>query len=174
MKGLTFAPTGAMVAAPTTSLPEIPEGERNWDYRWSWIRDSAFTLWGLHTLGFDWEANDYFWFLADLSDRDGDSMQIVYGVGGERDVEERIVPHVSGTRELARSGWERGVPATSARRHGAALDSIYIHTRSVERLDGRIWPVLRRQVDSAMGMWRKTDRGIWEVRGLPDTSPCPR
>ena len=69
MKGLTFAPTGALVAAPTTSLPETPGGERNWDYRFSWIRDSAFTLWALHSLGFDWEANDYFWFLADQAER---------------------------------------------------------------------------------------------------------
>ena len=65
LKGLTYAPTGAMLAAATTSLPETPHGERNWDYRYSWIRDSTFMLWGLYTLGFDWEANDFFYFVAD-------------------------------------------------------------------------------------------------------------
>ena len=66
LKGLTYAPTGAIAAAATTSLPETPGGERNWDYRYSWIRDSTFALWGLYTLGFDWEANDFFYFVADV------------------------------------------------------------------------------------------------------------
>ena len=68
LKGLTYAPTGALVAAATTSLPETPGGERNWDYRYSWIRDSSFMLWGLYTLGFDWEANDFFYFVADVAE----------------------------------------------------------------------------------------------------------
>ena len=66
LKGLTYAPTGAMLAAATTSLPETPGGERNWDYRYTWMRDSTFTLWGLYTLGFDREANDFFYFIADV------------------------------------------------------------------------------------------------------------
>ena len=69
LKGLTFAPTGALVAAATTSLPETPGGERNWDYRYTWIRDSTFALWALYALGFDWEANDFFWFIADMAER---------------------------------------------------------------------------------------------------------
>ena len=166
LKGLTFAPTGALVAAPTTSLPETPGGERNWDYRYSWIRDSAFTLWGLHSLGFNWEANDYFWFLADQAERDGDDMRIVYGVDGERDLDETLLDHLSGY-EGARPV-RVGNAAYQQSQHdvfGAALDSIYIHTRSVERLDDRIWPVLRQQVESALRLWQLPDRGMWEVRG---------
>ena len=68
LKGLTYAPTGAMMAAATTSLPETPGGERNWDYRYSWMRDSTFMLWGLYMLGFEWEANDYFYFIADVAE----------------------------------------------------------------------------------------------------------
>ncbi len=70
LKGLTYAPTGALLAAATTSLPETPQGERNWDYRYAWVRDSTFALWGLYTLGFDREANDFFYFIADAC-RDG-------------------------------------------------------------------------------------------------------
>lgn len=69
LKGLTFAPTGALIAAATTSLPETPGGNRNWDYRYAWIRDSTLALWGLYTLGFDWEADDFFWFIADVAER---------------------------------------------------------------------------------------------------------
>ena len=83
LKGLTYAPTGAITAAATTSLPETPHGERNWDYRYSWIRDSTFALWGLYTLGFDWEANDFMNFVADVADGPGD-LQVMYGVGGGR------------------------------------------------------------------------------------------
>src|ERR1700745_2694181 len=68
LKGLSYSPTGAMVAAATTSLPQTPGGERNWDYRYSWIRDSTFMLWGLYMLGFEWEANDYFYFIADVAE----------------------------------------------------------------------------------------------------------
>ncbi len=168
LKGLTFAPTGALVAAATTSLPEELGGERNWDYRYSWIRDSAFALWGLHTLGFEWEANDYFWFLADLAERDTDGLQIVYGVGGERQLDERVLEHLDGF-EGSRPV-RVGNDAHHQAQHdvyGAALDSFYVHTRSVERLDDRVWPILCNQVESALGVWREPDRGIWEVRGEP-------
>jgi GH15 family glucan-1,4-alpha-glucosidase len=167
LKALTFAPTGAIVAAATTSLPETPGGERNWDYRYTWIRDSAFTLWGLHTLGFEWEANDFFWFIADLAERDAE-LQVMYGVGGESNLEEETLDHLrgyNGARPV-----RRGNAAYRQRQHdvwGAVLDSVYIHTRSQDRLDDRIWPILRRQVECALGAWKEPDRGLWEIRGEP-------
>jgi GH15 family glucan-1,4-alpha-glucosidase len=167
LKGLTFAPTGALVAAATTSLPETPGGERNWDYRYSWIRDSTFALWGLYTLGFDWEALDFFSFIADVAEHD-EELQVMYGVDGERDLTEVVLDHLHGY------GGARPVRVGNAAyqqdQHdvwGAVLDSVYIHTTSRDRLDERIWPVLVRQVECALERWREPDRGMWEVRGDP-------
>jgi GH15 family glucan-1,4-alpha-glucosidase len=155
------------VAAATTPLPETPGGERNWDYRYSWIRDSTFALWGLYTLGFDWEANDYLAFIADVAERDGE-LQIMYGIDGERVLPEQVLHHLSGY-EGARPV-RIGNGAYDQRQHdmwGAVLDSVYLHTRSRDHLDERIWPILVRQVDAALQHWREPDRGIWEVRGEP-------
>ncbi len=167
LKGLTFAPTGALLAAPTTSLPETPQGERNWDYRYSWIRDSTFALWALYSLGFDWEANDFFWFIVDAAERDGD-LQIMYGVGGERDLDEHVLDHLRGYEDARPVRIGNG--AYNQRQHdvwGALLDSVYIHTKSRERLDDRTWTMVRRQVECAIDEWKSPDRGIWEVRGEP-------
>jgi GH15 family glucan-1,4-alpha-glucosidase len=167
LKGLTFGPTGALVAAATTSLPETPGGERNWDYRYSWIRDSTFALWGLYTLGFDWEANDFFWFIADVAERDQE-LQIMYGVDGERDLEEKLLSHLHGYGGA--QPVRAGNAAHQQRQHdiwGAVLDSVYMHTKSTDRLDDRIWAILVRQVECALNYWREPDRGIWEVRGHP-------
>lgn len=167
LKGLTFAPTGALIAAATTSLPETPGGNRNWDYRYAWIRDSTLALWGLYTLGFDWEADDFFWFIADVAERD-EELQVMYGIDGERELNEYILDHLH--------GYEGARPVrvgNDAYRHrqndvwGAVLGSFYIHTRSRDRLDERIWPILTRQVESAVRHWQEPDRGIWEVRGEP-------
>ena len=150
LKGLTYAPTGAITAAATTSLPETPHGERNWDYRYSWIRDSTFALWGLYTLGFDWEANDFLYFVADVADGPGD-LQVMYGVGGERELDERILDHLEGY-DGARPV-RIGNGAYNQRQHdvwGAVLDSFYLHTKSRDRLDERIWPILVRQVEAAL------------------------
>jgi GH15 family glucan-1,4-alpha-glucosidase len=167
LKGLTYAPTGALVAAATTSLPETPGGERNWDYRYSWIRDSTFALWALYTLGFDWEANDFFCFIADVAERD-EELQVMYGIGGERDLTEQILDHLDGY--LGSRPVRFGNGAYNHRQHdvwGAVLDSVYIHTKSRDHLEERLWPILRRQVESALRNWRLPDRGIWEVRGEP-------
>jgi GH15 family glucan-1,4-alpha-glucosidase len=166
LKGLIYAPTGAVLAAATTSLPETPGGERNWDYRFSWIRDATFALWGLYTLGFDWEANDFLYFMADaIADA---PLQVMYGIGGERTLTEETLDHLSGY-EGARPV-RVGNAAFAQRQHdiwGAMLDSVYIHTKSRDHLDERIWPLLVRQVEEAIDNWRKPDRGIWEVRGEP-------
>lgn len=167
LKGLTYAPTGALLAAATTSLPEAPHGERNWDYRYSWIRDSTFMLWALYTLGFDWEANDFFYFIADVAGGQED-LQVMYGVGGERALDEEVLEHLGGY-EGARPV-RIGNAAYKQRQHdvwGALLDSVYLHTRSRDALDERVWPILKRQVEAAIANWREPDRGIWEVRGQP-------
>jgi GH15 family glucan-1,4-alpha-glucosidase len=167
LKGLTFAPTGALVAAATTSLPETVGGERNWDYRYSWIRDSTFALWGLYTLGFDWEANDFFWFIADVAERNPD-LQVMYGVGGERELEEHTLDHLTGYR--GSRPVRIGNAAYRQSQHdvwGAVIYSVYLHTKNRDHLDDRIWPILKHQVESALAHWREPDHGIWEVRGEP-------
>src|SRR5215213_7198831 len=166
LKGLTYAPTGALAAAATTSLPETPGGERNWDYRYSWIRDSTFMLWGLYTLGFDWEANDFFYFVADNVAAGEDEIQIMYGIGGEKQLPEEELDHLSGY-EGARPV-RVGNGAWNQRQHdvwGAVLDSVYLHTKSRDMLPERVWPMLERLVGEAIDNWQKPDRGIWEVRG---------
>ncbi|HEX3801402.1 MAG TPA: glycoside hydrolase family 15 protein [Solirubrobacteraceae bacterium] len=168
LKGLTYAPTGATVAAPTTSLPETPQGERNWDYRYCWMRDATFTLWGLHALGFDWEADDFMQFVADLQ-RNGDGgLQIMYGVGGERDLAESILEHLAGY-EGARPV-RIGNGAYNQKQNdvfGAVLDSIYLHTKMGGHIPQRLWPVIQDQVKCAIEVWDKPDQGIWEARGEP-------
>ncbi len=167
LKGLTYAPTGAIAAAGSASLPETPGGERNYDYRFTWIRDATFALWGLYSLGFDWEAVDFFSFIADIATRD-DHLQIMYGIGGERDLTESELDHLPG---YANSRPVRiGNAAYAQRQHdvwGALLDSVYLHSRAADHLDGRIWPILNQQVTEALTYWRDPDAGIWEVRGEP-------
>jgi GH15 family glucan-1,4-alpha-glucosidase len=167
LKGLTFAPTGALVAAATTSLPEAPGGERNWDYRFTWIRDSTLALWALDTLGFDWEANDFFCFIADVAER-SDDLQIMYGVDGEKDLTEETLDHLAGY--LGSRPVRVGNGAFDQKQHdvwGALLDSVYIHTSNRDGLDDRLWPILSGFVESAIEHFPEPDRGIWEVRGDP-------
>ncbi|RZS91008.1 GH15 family glucan-1,4-alpha-glucosidase [Motilibacter rhizosphaerae] len=166
LKGLMYAPTGAVMAAATTSLPETPGGARNYDYRYTWIRDSTFALWALYTLGFDWEGVDFFSFITEVASDDG--LQIMYGIGGERELPERELdwlPGYAGARPV-----RVGNAAYQQNQHdvwGALLDSVYLHGKVHEHLDERIWPLLDRVTQEAMDHWRDPDRGIWEVRGEP-------
>ena len=171
LKGLTYSPTGALLAASTTSLPETPRGERNWDYRYAWVRDSTFALWGLYTLGLDREADDFFSFIADVSGANNGQrqpLQVMYAVGGERELVEEELDHLSGY-DYARPV-RIGNGAYNQRQHdiwGTMLDSVYLHCRSRENISDQLWPVLKEQVQEAIEHWREPDRGIWEVRGEP-------
>jgi GH15 family glucan-1,4-alpha-glucosidase len=167
LKGLTYAPTGALLAAATTSLPETPGGERNYDYRYTWIRDATFMLWGLYTLGLDREANDFFYFVAEVCQGEED-LQIMYGVGGEKELPEQVFEHLSGYEDALPV--RVGNAASTQAQHdvwGAVLDSVYLHTKSRDYLPERVWPTLKRAVECAVANWHKPDQGIWEVRGEP-------
>jgi alpha,alpha-trehalase len=168
IKGLTYMPTGATVAALTTSLPETPGGERNWDYRFTWIRDSTFTLQALHYLELDWEANEFMQFVGDLEpDKDG-ALQIMYGIDGRRDLTESTRDDLSGY--AGASPVRVGNGAFDQRQNdvfGAALDSILLHSRRSQRLPRGLWPVVQAQAECATKVWRKPDQGIWEARGKP-------
>jgi alpha,alpha-trehalase len=168
LKGLTFMPTGALLAAPTTSLPETPRGERNWDYRYCWMRDASFTLWGLHALGLDWEADDFVQYLADL-ERNGDgSLQIMYGIKGQKDLAESTLEHLKGYEGARPVRIGNGAYAQRQNDvYGAVLDSVYLHSKSRDHIPERLWPVLKDQVECAAKVWREPDQGIWEARGAP-------
>ncbi|WP_234795526.1 glycoside hydrolase family 15 protein [Mycobacteroides saopaulense] len=171
LKGLAYSPTGALLAASTTSLPETPGGVRNWDYRYSWVRDSTFALWGLYTLGLDREADDFFSFIADASGANNGEkhpLQVMYGVGGERTLTEGELPHLSGY-DGARPV-RIGNGAFDQIQHdiwGTMLDSVYVHAKSREQIPATLWPILKNQAEEAARHWREPDRGIWEVRGEP-------
>jgi GH15 family glucan-1,4-alpha-glucosidase len=173
LKGLSYAPTGAIMAAGTTSLPETPGGERNWDYRFTWIRDSAFMLRALYRLGFNWEAFEYFGFIIDAVSG-GDlnrnlQLQIMYGIGGERDLTERTLDHLSGYRgarpvRIGNGAWDQ-------RQHdvwGMIADAVDVQFRwGAAQIVTPVWEGLAGFVDAALQHWREPDQGIWEVRGEP-------
>ncbi|HYQ09728.1 MAG TPA: glycoside hydrolase family 15 protein [Gaiellaceae bacterium] len=168
IKGLTYMPTGATVAALTTSLPETPGGERNWDYRYTWIRDTTFTLQALHFLNLDWEASEFMEFVADLEPTEDGSLQIMYGIDGRRDLKESTrddLTGYSGARPV-----RIGNGAFDQRQNdvfGAVLDSILLQARHSERLPRRLWPIVQSQAECAKQVWRNPDQGIWEARGKP-------
>jgi GH15 family glucan-1,4-alpha-glucosidase len=168
IKGLTYMPTGALVAALTTSLPETPGGERNWDYRYAWMRDATFTLRALHWLNLDWEADEFMQFVADLEpDADG-ALQIMYGIDGRRDLTESTRDDLSGYAGARPVRVGNG--AFDQRQndvYGAVLDSILLHTRRSQRLPRRLWPIVESQAACATKVWREPDQGIWEARGAP-------
>jgi GH15 family glucan-1,4-alpha-glucosidase len=168
IKGLTYMPTGATVAALTTSLPETPGGERNWDYRYTWIRDTTFTLQALHFLNLNWEADEFMQFVADLEPTEDGSLQIMYGIDGRRDLTESTRDHLTGYAgarpvRIGNGAWDQRQNDV----FGAVLDSIHLHTVHSKRLPRRLWPIVQSQAECATGVWRKPDQGIWEARGKP-------
>jgi GH15 family glucan-1,4-alpha-glucosidase len=168
IKGLTYMPTGATVAALTTSLPETPGGERNWDYRYTWMRDTTFTLQALHWLNLDWEADEFMQFVADVEATEDGSLQIMYGIDGRRQLPETTRDELSGY--AGARPVRIGNAAFDQRQNdvfGAVLDSILLHTRRGGRLPSRLWPIVETQAECATRVWRNPDQGIWEARGKP-------
>jgi GH15 family glucan-1,4-alpha-glucosidase len=168
IKGLTYMPTGATIAALTTSLPETPGGERNWDYRYTWMRDTTFTLQALHYLNLDAEADEFMQFVADLEPNQDGALQIMYGIDGRRDLTESTLDHLSGYAGARPVRIGNG--AFDQRQNdvfGAVLDSILLHARRSQRLPRRMWPIVQTQAECAMAVWREPDQGIWEARGKP-------
>jgi GH15 family glucan-1,4-alpha-glucosidase len=168
IKGLTYMPTGATVAALTTSLPETPGGERNWDYRYTWMRDTTFTLQALHWLNLDWEADEFMQFVADVETTEDGSLQIMYGIDGRRQLPESTLDELSGYAGARPVRIGNG--AFDQRQNdvfGAVLDSIFLHTRRANRLPSRLWPIIETQAECATRVWGNPDQGIWEARGAP-------
>ena len=161
-------PTGATVAAVTTSLPETPGGERNWDYRYTWMRDSTFTLQALHYLLLDWEADEFMQFVADLEPNEDGGLQIMYGIDGRRDLTETTRDELTGYQgarpvRLGNGAFDQAQNDV----YGAVLDSILLHTRRSKRLPARLWPIVKAQAEGAARVWEQPDQGIWEARGKP-------
>jgi alpha,alpha-trehalase len=168
LKGLTYEPTGAMVAALTTSLPETPGGERNWDYRYTWIRDASFTLWSLHVIGFDQEAREFMEFVCQLFHGRGPEAQIMFGIGGETELTERTLDHMSGY--IGSKPVRIGNAAYKQRQndvYGALLDSIYIHSKTRQGVPEEMVAIVLEQAEAAASAWHLPDQGIWEARGEP-------
>ena len=168
IKGLTYMPTGATVAALTTSLPETPGGERNWDYRYTWMRDTTFTLQALHFLNLDWEADEFMQFIADVEATEDGSLQIMYGIDGRRQLTESTLDELSGYAGARPVRIGNG--AFDQRQNdvfGAVLDSMLLHTRRANRLPSRLWPIIETQAECATKVWGNPDQGIWEARGAP-------
>jgi GH15 family glucan-1,4-alpha-glucosidase len=170
LKGLTFRPTGAIVAAPTTSLPEDEGGERNWDYRFSWIRDASLTLEALYIGACSDEAGDFVSFMTSAAGGrvKGGSLQIMYGIRGEHDLSERELPHLRGWRDsspvrVGNGAWGQ----TQLDVYGELLNTIYIYKERLGELHPEIQEFAAELADAAAEGWRNKDAGMWEMRGEP-------
>ncbi|MFJ2034051.1 glycoside hydrolase family 15 protein [Streptosporangium sp. NPDC087985] len=168
LRAMTYAPTGAIVAAATTSLPETVGGERNWDYRFTWVRDASFTLQALSTAACEKEETAFFTFLARASatrlDRDAD-LQIMYGIGGERDLSERLLPHLTGWRgsapvRVGNDAWRQYQLDV----YGELLDAAYQTYCDIGPFDPLVRTMLATVAETAARRWREPDQSLWEVR----------